>query len=141
MARSSLLALLLCHCSLLVDTSVDLLRCSEELDENGDQKCLTGYSCRYGDCVANHSLKFGDTCSRNVQCSGTDLFCPLGIPVCARACDKIYGDDPKCSDEQVCVPVPGSSTMPCTASSVKGYSNQSGEHRRRDKFFFFTTSR
>src|SRR5690348_14840690 len=86
-------------CSLLVDSSLDLLKC----DQNGE--CLKpDYTCRFDQCVKNKSLDEGQTCSSSVQCKES-LFCPAGIPLCSRPCTKIYALDSECGDNAVCAPV------------------------------------
>jgi hypothetical protein len=88
----------LAGCSLIVDTSIDNLKCAP------DQKCSPGYSCRYDQCVKERSVAEGETCSQTVQCV-TGLVCPPGAFTCAKRCEKIYDVASDCGSDRVCAPV------------------------------------
>ncbi|MCC6809633.1 MAG: hypothetical protein IT381_19545 [Deltaproteobacteria bacterium] len=85
-------------CSLIIDTGINGLKCA-------NKQCRPDYSCRAEDCVANNSLKEGETCTDNIQCS-TGLICPHALFVCARPCNKVYDVNNDCGGTNtVCAPV------------------------------------
>lgn len=103
--RPLLLVLSAGGCSLVVSTSIDGLPCFDNKASPNTPQCQEGYSCDGDQCVANHSIAEGSTCSKTQQCQ-TQLVCPPGIYICRKPCQKIYqfGTN-ECSANQVCAPV------------------------------------
>ncbi len=83
-------------CSLLIDTSLNGLKCA-------NKQCLPGYTCRVEDCVQDSSLKEGQTCTDNIQCEG-GLVCPPALFVCSKPCARIYDLASECETGKVCAP-------------------------------------
>lgn len=94
------LAVLLSACSLVVDSSIDRLRCDRETPCDTAQ----GYSCAFDTCVKKGSLKEGNPCQLSEQC-GAGLVCPALIAVCSKPCDKIFALDSGCPSDSYCGPV------------------------------------
>jgi hypothetical protein len=96
----------LVSCSLLIDTSVDGLKCTRVTANNMTQRqCSPGYSCRGEECVADRSIKDGETCESTDQCA-EGLICPTGISICGKPCTKAYDINSECGNDAACVPVP-----------------------------------
>lgn len=104
-AVAGVLYLSLGGCSLIVSTSIDGLPCFNNKSSPNTPQCQEGYSCDGDQCVADHSVAAGSTCSKTQQCQ-TELVCPPGIYICRKPCQKIYQfGTSECSADQVCAPV------------------------------------
>ncbi len=93
-------------CSLVVDSSLNGLKCSSA---TGGAQCLPGYSCQGEECVADGSVKEGETCSNVKQCV-TGLVCPMDVFVCGRPCNKLFEVVNDCDADHACVPAPDEAT-------------------------------